>query len=162
MGHLKLILWSRLLFLRLFVLVAAVLLSVPPRGALADSPLFAAREGVALGGYDTVAFFDVGEAVAGQARYSVVWKGVIWRFASQSNQIRFEMDPRAYAPMFGGYCASAMARGVLKAGDPQLWVIVDGRLFLLNNEGALTRWRAQAAQLIAEADAHWPAALHPE
>ncbi|MDE4133762.1 YHS domain-containing (seleno)protein [Phaeobacter sp. QD34_3] len=149
----------RPLVLRLCLLLAGLVSWLEPKPAMADMMLFSSREGIAIGGFDTVAYFESGNAVAGELRYSVTWKGVTWRFASASNQLRFEMNPRAYAPRFGGYCAYAMSKGRLSSGDPQVWVIVDGELFLLHSAAARDLWRAGAGQMIAEARDHWPRLL---
>ncbi len=142
--------------LRMVILVVSLVLLAAPERASADMPMFSAREGLAIRGYDTVAYFESGHARAGMARYSVLWKGVVWRFASEANQIRFEMNPWAYVPKFGGYCAFAMSEGQLAAGDPEIWVILDGSLFLMNSAQLRDMWRPQAAPRIARASQFWP------
>jgi uncharacterized RDD family membrane protein YckC len=148
-----------LIFRALAVILALLAFAVPPGAARADTGLFATRAGVAVGGYDVVAFFQHGVAQPGHQRNAVMWKGANWHFASAASRARFESNPRAFAPAFGGYCAYAMSRGVLVPGDPQLWVIVDGRLFLLNNPEAQQKWRARKEELIARAKQNWPAIL---
>ncbi|MGR3759867.1 YHS domain-containing (seleno)protein [Roseobacteraceae bacterium NS-SX3] len=147
------------MILRLLLLAAVLTFALPLRPAQAEIAVFSAQHGLAIGGYDTVAFFDEGRAVAGQPRHSVMWKGVIWRFASARNRQRFESNPRAYAPRFGGYCAYAMSRGHLNSGNPQLWVIWDGRLYLLNNEGVREIWLRAPDDRIATAQGFWPDVL---
>jgi hypothetical protein len=143
----------------LAMMMSLVALLLPPAAARADTGLFSAEAGVAIGGYDPVAFFRQGAAQPGHRRHAVMWKGVTWRFVSADSRARFEASPRAFAPAFGGYCAYALSRGVLAPGDPQLWVIVDGRLFLLNNPEARRLWRIRRGELIARARQHWPAIL---
>ncbi|MFW8636245.1 YHS domain-containing (seleno)protein [Cribrihabitans pelagius] len=145
----------------LLLAFALIGLAVPERsGAEADLvPVYSAREGVAIGGYDAVAFFERGEARPGRRLHAVMWKGVVWRFSSARNQALFEANPRAYAPAFGGYCAYSLSQGHLRRGDPQVWSIVGGELYLLNNPAAASRWRGNTAPLIAEAAAYWPAIL---
>ncbi|UWQ82389.1 twin-arginine translocation pathway signal protein [Leisingera caerulea] len=148
--------------LRLLVMaVAAMFLSLPGsvRADGAESAVFSSRAGVAIGGYDPVAFFEQGIAEPGRRGNAVMWKGVVWRFASARNQARFEANPRAYAPAFGGYCAFAMSQGRLLDGDPQLWAIVDGELYLLNNPQVHGAWAARRGELIAQAQLHWPVIL---
>ncbi|KIC13633.1 twin-arginine translocation pathway signal protein [Leisingera sp. ANG-Vp] len=138
--------------------VAVMFLSLPglPR---AETAVFSSRGGVAIGGYDPVAFFVDGVAEQGRRTHAVMWKGVVWRFASARNQARFEANPRAYAPAFGGYCAYAMSQGQLHDGNPQIWAIVDGELFLLNNRRVHRLWQADTVQMIADARPHWPVIL---
>ena len=147
---------------QLLVLTAALLLAVlaPAAGpARAGSPLFHTENGVAIRGYDTVAYFRRGEAVPGRPDIAVAWKGAIWRFASQDNREAFEANPRAYAPRFGGYCAYAVSRGYLAAGDPQAWEIVDGRLYLIHDPALKRVWERDVAGNLALAEANWPALL---
>ncbi|MEX0301613.1 MAG: YHS domain-containing (seleno)protein [Leisingera sp.] len=138
--------------------VAAMFLSLPSL-ARADTAVFSSRGGVAIGGYDPVAFFVDGVAEEGRRTYAVMWKGVVWRFASAGNQARFEANPRAYAPAFGGYCAYAMSQGLMHDGNPQIWAIVDGELFLLNNHRVHRLWQADTVQMIADGHTHWPVIL---
>ncbi|KIC13769.1 twin-arginine translocation pathway signal protein [Leisingera sp. ANG1] len=145
--------------LRLVLMAAAVLFLSMPDTVRAEPAVFSSRSGVAIGGYDAVAFFERGAAEQGRRSHAVMWKGVVWRFASSRNQALFEANPRAYAPAFGGYCAYAMSRGQLHEGNPQLWAIVDGDLYLLNNRRVLVLWQADTAQMIAAGHIHWPAIL---
>jgi len=146
----------RITFLAFF----SVLLTL--RSALADQPMFHAEEGLAIGGYDTVAFFVDGHAVPGHADHAVMWKGAIWRFVSADNQYSFEADPRAYAPMFGGYCAYAVSQGYLMSGSPQAWQIVDDSLYLLYNSQVQEIWSSEMSELIMQARGNWPSVLRYE
>ncbi|WP_424977037.1 YHS domain-containing (seleno)protein [Leisingera sp. S232] len=147
------------MILRYVLMVAAVLLLSLPVTARAEQAVFSSRSGVAIGGYDAVAFFERGVAEPGRHTHAVMWKGVVWRFSSARNQAQFEADPRAYAPAFGGYCAYAMSKGLVHEGNPQLWAIVDGELFLLNNRRVHGLWQADTAEMIASGRIHWPAVL---
>ena len=142
----------------LLTFVAFVFLSLPGL-ARADTAVFSSRGGVAIGGYDPVAFFEDGAAEKGHRSHAVMWKGVVWRFASAANQAQFEANPRAYAPAFGGYCAYAMSRGLVHEGNPQIWAIVDGELFLLNNNRVHLLWQADTVHMIADGHSHWPGVL---
>ena len=147
------------MILRLALTALAAFLAFSPIESRAESPIFSAREGIALGGYDVVAFFEEDRAVAGDHRHALMWKGVIWHFASAQNQSRFEANPRAYAPVFGGYCAYAMARGYLAPGDPRLWEIEDDQLYLLNNSSVHAVWQEDRQELMALARGNWPQVL---
>ncbi|WP_254683338.1 YHS domain-containing (seleno)protein [Phaeobacter sp. LSS9] len=139
--------------------VVALAATLTPETARADPALVSAPKGVAAGGHDVVAFFQDGTAVLGQQTHAILWHGAVWRFASSQNQERFELNPRAYAPRFGGYCAYALSKGYLAPGNPSLWVIADGRLYLLNNPSALAAWQAERQALIAAAEGRWPKIL---
>lgn len=147
------------MILRLVLTAVAVMFLSLPGLARAETAVFSSRGGVAIGGYDPVAFFVEGVAEQGRRTHAVMWKGVVWRFASARNQARFEANPRAYAPAFGGYCAYAMSQGQLHDGNPQIWAIVDGELFLLNNRRVHRLWQADTVQMIADARPHWPVIL---
>lgn len=145
--------------LRLIAVALATTLLFTPLSVRADHAIFSARDGVALGGYDVVALFEERNAVTGKQSFSLMWKGVVWRFASAGNQALFEANPRAYVPVFGGYCAYAMAQGYLAAGDPHLWEVRGGELYLLNNASVRAKWQDEADQIVADARGNWPSVL---
>lgn len=145
--------------LRLFIAALAAVLIWAPVSTRAEPSIFSAREGIAIGGYDVVAFFDAQRAISGSAEHALMWKGVVWHFASDDNQARFEANPRAYAPVFGGYCAYAISQGYLAPGNPELWVMEGGQLFLLNNERVHTAWQGDREDLMQVAQDNWPAVL---
>lgn len=116
-------------------------------------------EGVAVGGYDVVAYFTEGRPVPGKLWITTRWKGATWRFADEASRRAFLMDPRAYAPRFGGFCAWAVSEGFIAVADPQRFDIVDGRLYLQLDEKTQAEWRADPATRIAEAERKWPTVL---
>jgi YHS domain-containing protein len=140
---------------RLLILAALTL----PLAAQAGERWVFATAGVAIGGHDPVAYFTEGRPVAGSPEFAVKWKGALWYFASEQNRLAFEMDPRRFAPRYGGYCAYALTRGELAHSSPDAWVIHDGRLYLLVSSAVRDRWAADADGNVARADANWPAAL---
>lgn len=145
--------------LRLIIAALTVFLVTAPVTVRAETPVFSARNGIAIGGYDVVAFFDQQHAISGRQEFSLMWKGVIWHFVSAQNQARFEANPRAYAPAFGGYCAYAISQGYLAPGDPHLWVIENGELLLLNNTSVHGIWKDEAVNLMAVARDNWPSVI---
>ena len=98
--------------------------------------------GVALGGYDPVAYFTEGAARAGSSEWQAEWGGGTWHFASDAHRTAFLADPEAYAPQFGGHCAFAASLGIKTPGAPETWSIIDGRLFLNANGVAKGLWQA--------------------
>lgn len=127
--------------------------------AKAGDPLVYAVHGAAIDGYDVVAYFHSGTSVRGQMKYRVKWRGAIWYFSSAQNLERFESDPRAFAPRFGGYCAFAMASGRVSSVDPHTWRIVDGRLYMLHGPEAAKRWQNDIEEHVKNANRHWSLAV---
>lgn len=113
-------------------------------------------EGTAVGGYDAVAYHTQGSAIPGDAAITLSHKGATWRFANEANRAAFQANPEAYGPEYGGHCAWAMAQGYLAQGDPEVWRIIDGRLFLNATEGVNRRWLRDLDGFIAQADTNWP------
>lgn len=112
-------------------------------------------DGVAVGGYDPVAYFTEGRPVAGDPAIVLEKDGVTWRFASAANRDRFEADPARYAPQYGGHCAWAMANGYRAKGDPQNWDIVDGKLYLNFNNSIQGKWQKDPQGFITRAAPEW-------
>jgi hypothetical protein len=113
-------------------------------------------EGTAVGGYDAVAYHTQGQAVPGDPTITLQHEGATWRFASAENRATFAANPDAYAPEYGGHCAWATAQGYLAQGDPEIWRIFDGRLFLNATQGVNRRWLRDVDGFIRQADANWP------
>lgn len=113
-------------------------------------------DGVAIRSYDPVAYFTLGEPTEGSEQYSYEWDGAEWHFASAEHRDRFAEDPEAYAPRYGGYCAYAASQNEVADGDPELWTIHDGRLYLNLNARFQRRFRDDLPGNIASADANWP------
>lgn len=116
-------------------------------------------KGVAVGGYDPVAYFTEGRAVEGSPAITLQHAGVSWRFSSEANRSLFEADPMKFAPRYGGYCAWAVSRGYTAKGDPNAWSIVEGKLYLNYNREVRQTWQKDARGNIAKADANWPKVL---
>ncbi len=128
--------------------------------AHADNPPVAIDDaGRAIRGYDAVAYFADGEPQPGSAAFSHDWNGAVWLFASAAHRDAFEADPERYAPQFGGYCAYAITKGHALEARPEVWSIVDDKLYLNLGPGAQQKWRADVPGNIARAVNHWPGAL---
>ncbi|MDP3921329.1 MAG: YHS domain-containing (seleno)protein [Candidatus Omnitrophota bacterium] len=113
-------------------------------------------QGLALKGYDAVAYFTESAAVPGTAEHEVAWQGVKWRFKNEENKALFAADPEKYAPQYGGYCAFAVSRGATADGDPNAWSIEGGKLYLNLNARIRSRWQQNARANIESADKNWP------
>jgi hypothetical protein len=112
--------------------------------------------GAAIGGYDPVAYFTAGRAVAGSPDFQLIWNGAAWRFANAGNKAAFEADPTVYAPCFGGYDADAIGRGVATAGDPRIFAIEGEHLYLFRDPASRAHFLASSTRAAA-AEAAWPA-----
>lgn len=86
--------------------------------------------GLAILGYDTVAYFTDGRPVKGNPDFEYVWQDARWQFTSAEHESLFASDPDRYAPQFGGFCSGGVSLGLLSPIDPEAWLIVDGRLYL--------------------------------
>ncbi|MCG8510835.1 MAG: YHS domain protein [Rhodospirillales bacterium] len=112
--------------------------------------------GAAIQGYDPVAYFTAGKPTRGSADHSAQWMGVTWRFASADNKARFEADPAAFAPQYGGYCAWAVSQGYTAKIDPAAWRIEDDKLYLNYSKSVQRNWAKNIPGNIAKGDANWP------
>jgi YHS domain-containing protein len=144
-------------------LFAALLISVCALsyGALARSPeIFTGLvDGVAVGGYDPVAYFTEHKPVPGKAGITYSWKGATWRFVNEQNRETFKAAPEKYAPQYGGYCAYAVAKGGTAKGDPAAWRIVGGKLYLNVNASVQKIWEKDIPGYVKAADKNWPEVL---
>ncbi|MBU1174870.1 MAG: hypothetical protein KKH72_05655 [Alphaproteobacteria bacterium] len=91
--------------------------------------------GAALEGYDAVSYFTESAPLTGRPEFEYYWSGVPWYFATAANRDVFIKSPETYVPMFGGYAAMSMARGYLSTGNPRIYAILAGRLFLFYSSG---------------------------
>ncbi len=114
------------------------------------------EKGVAIQGYDPVAYFTVGRPVAGDAQFDATYDGALYHFASKDNRETFERDPSLYAPKYGGYCGYAASINKVSPIDPRYWQILDGRLILQHTQKAFDLFNQDAAGNARKADANWP------
>jgi YHS domain-containing protein len=112
--------------------------------------------GVAIKGYDPVAYFTDGKAVKGAAQFQHAWGGAAWHFASAEHRDAFAADPQKYAPRYGGFCAFGVAQGYKVQIDPEAWSIVDGVLYLNYSPSVKRDWLKDTRGYITRADANWP------
>jgi YHS domain-containing protein len=114
------------------------------------------RTGVALQGYDPVAYFTDMKPVMGSSRFRSVHGGAVYWFASADHKARFDANPAMYEPQFGGYCGYAASVNRLSPVSPEFWEVIDGRLVLQHNQKAWDLWHQDVAGNLAKADANWP------
>ena len=99
-----------------------------------------AASGVALKGYDPVAYFIDGEPILGDPQHTHQWGDVTWQFASDENRVLFSVDPAGFAPQFGGFCSFAVSKGFTADILPEAWHIVDGKLYVFADENVRDEW----------------------
>jgi YHS domain-containing protein len=114
---------------------------------------------VALDGYDPVAYFKGGKPVRGVAQHALQWNGATWHFSSADNKTAFEANPAGFAPQYGGYCAWAVSEGYTAKGDPNVWRIVDGKLYVNYNTSVQRNWEKDIPGHITKGDRNWPKVL---
>jgi hypothetical protein len=114
------------------------------------------HSGLAISGYDPVAFFTDGKPVAGSGKLELRYDGVVWRFDNAGNRAAFAERPDIYMPQYGGYDPVDVARGVAVPGNPQVWTIADERLFLFYNAAQREKFLADQARFIATSQRKWP------
>ncbi len=110
---------------------------------------------VAIKGYDTVAYFKDGKALKGSESYSFQWHAMTWYFLSAENREMFAASPEKYAPQFDGYCAWAMTESRKALTNPEVWRIVDGKLYLNCSVSAYEKWIKDIPGNIKKADENW-------
>lgn len=136
-------------------------------GAMTDKASAAVTElivtdrlsGLAIGGFDPVAYFTDGTPQLGREAFETYSQGATWRFRNEGNRDAFIANPEVYTPQFGGYDPIAVGRGVGTAGEAKLWLISAGQLYLFYNAEAREKFAADPAAAIAAAQARWPDVL---
>lgn len=113
-------------------------------------------DGVAISGYDAVAYHTQGVAEKGSAEKSYRWKDVDWHFVSDKNKALFMANSEKFSPQYGGYCAYAVSKGVTADANPESWIIQKGKLYLLADNQVKTSWADEEEDgIINQADENW-------
>ncbi|MGF1609291.1 MAG: YHS domain-containing (seleno)protein [Kiloniellales bacterium] len=125
--------------------------------ALAKGFVNVDKSGVAIGGYDPVAYFE-GAPMKGEAQYATEWQGATWHFAGAANRDAFLAEPEKFAPQYGGWCAYGAAKGYAAEVDPaDAWTVHDGKLYLNWSAGVKRQWSNDIPGYLAQSEANWPA-----
>ena len=114
-----------------------------------------AASDIAIKGYDAVAYFKDGKARKGIESFAFPWHGMTWHFMSKENRDLFAAGPEKYAPQYDGYCAWAMTEARKAIVDPEVWTIVDGKLYLNCSRVAYEKWSRDVPGNIKKADQNW-------
>jgi hypothetical protein len=112
--------------------------------------------GIAIEGFDPVAYFVQGRAVLGLEDFEAPEAGAVWRFRNEGNRAFFVAHPEIYGPQFGGYDPIDVARGVTFAGNPRFWVISGQRLYLFGLESNRDAFAVNPDRFLQQANARWP------
>lgn len=146
---------------RVFGAVVAValtlsVLSSPALGGLTQRVVVNWQSGLAIDGYDPVAFFTDGKPETGSGNFELPYAGAVWRFVNDSNRAAFAQRPDVYMPQYGGYDPVGVARGVAVPGNPKVWALVGERLFLFYDGAQREKFLSNPARYVATSQRRWP------
>ncbi len=114
------------------------------------------RSGVAIQGYDPVAFFTNNRPVKGNAQFQSDYRGAKYYFASSEHKATFDKEPAKYEPQFGGYCAYGASQGHKAPIKIEAWQIVNGRLLMQYDLGVKDDFNKDQQNNLSKADRNWP------
>ncbi len=140
---------------KLFVLL--LLLGAISPSLLAQETDVFQKDGIAIRGYDPVAYFKQNKPVKGIETIAYDWNGVKWLFYSDENKEEFKANPEKFAPQFGGYCAYGLSENHKSPTDPDAFTIVDGKLYLNYSLKVKELWNKDIPGRIKKANELWPA-----
>ncbi len=138
-----------LAILAILVMVGLAKAGEPPEHVNVDP------DGFSVNRYDPVAYFTEGRPVRGNPEIYGEYQGVKYAFSSESNRQLFLDDPEKYVPQYGGYCAYGLAQGAKSDVDPEVWDIVDGKLYLMVSGGTQSVWQKRKKAYIELANKAW-------
>jgi hypothetical protein len=145
-----------------FALALAILSGLnlaPGDAATTERVVIDRHTGLALYGFDPVAYFTDAVALAGRPDFELWLAGATWRFRNEGNRAAFADRPDVYMPRFGGYDPLAAARGVAVPGSPRYWAVAGSRLYLFESPQTRAAFASDPDKAIAGAEAHWPQVL---
>jgi YHS domain-containing protein len=155
--------YMKILLASLFFLIAALQVKAQ-EGADTRKRHFNLDKGVAIQGYDPVAYFKENKSVKGKKDFSVYFQGVTYYFSSGDNKEVFKKNPSVYEPQYGGWCAYAMGANGGKVNiDPETFKIKDNKLYLFYNRflnNTLKSWDKDETNLKSKADKNWTKTFH--
>jgi hypothetical protein len=144
------------LFALLAVVSTQIALNQAAQGTTTERIVVNRYSGVAIEGFDPVAYFTEAQPVLGLPDFEAAEAGVVWRFHNASNRDAFAAHPEIYGPQFGGYDPIDVARGVAYAGNPRFFVVTGQRLYLFGREESRNAFAANPARFLKDARARWP------
>ena len=126
----------------------------------ADPLVVNPNTGLAISGFDPVAYFTEGKPVFGRPDLELTLAGAIWRFRNEGNRAAFAEHPEVYTPRFGGHDPVAIGRGRSVPGHPLVWAMVGQQLYLFYSEADRAVFLADPGRVIATAERKWPEVAH--
>ena len=115
---------------------------------------------VGVTGYDVVTYHTEKRPLRGNGNYVVEHQGVRYLFSNEENKNKFEKNPEKYLPAYNGWCAFGVSVGKKFSADPEVWEIVDGRLYLNLDNSIKKEWREDIPGNIKKANKHWSNIKH--
>lgn len=142
-------------------LVALIVASAAPIIAATTEQIVVDRNsGLAIHGFDPIAYFTDGVPTLGKGQFEYPHAGVVWRFRNPGNLAAFAADPDIYMPRFGGYDPVGISRGLALAGDPRIWMITGERLYLFQSAENRAIFSVDIERFVTAAEETWPAVSH--
>jgi len=129
------------------------------RAATTERVVSDPNSGLAIDGFDPVAYFIDAAPRLGSPEFELSYAGVVWRFRNEGNRAAFVAHPDVYMPRFGGYDPIAVARSASAPGHAELWLIAEQRLYLFYNAAARDAFVGDPRAAIHGAERGWPAVL---
>jgi YHS domain-containing protein len=136
--------------------IAAFTLGLLLAAGVAEAGAVNTENGVAIKGYDPVAYFTQHQPVKGSADFQAGYDGATYWFASAADKAAFEKDPAHYVPRYDGFCAFGASQGHKADIDPTAFTILDNQLYLNYSHKVQTQWQTDIPGYIAKADQNWP------
>ena len=138
----------------------ALFLMLALASAFADKTLVNVdKQGVALKGYDPVAYFTDNAPQKGNAAITSTYKGAQYQFVSDEHKKMFDANPAKFEPQFGGFCAYGVSKGYTVKIEPDAFQVVDGRLLLQYDKSVREKFQKDTQGNLKKADANWPGIL---
>ncbi|NOE27463.1 YHS domain-containing (seleno)protein [Ruegeria sp. HKCCD6157] len=139
-------------------LAAAIALSTPAFAAdeiNVSNGISAAGAPLAAHGVDLVALVNDGNPVEGFATHSATYDGASYYFTTAANLEAFEANPEAYLPQHGGFCSFGVSVGKKFDGDPDQYLVADGKLYLFLNAETRAAFLKDVPATAKTADEQW-------
>lgn len=131
------------------------LMLITGASAFSQTTNYYSKDGIAIKGYDPVAFFTLQKAVEGSNTYTAEWSGSKWMFISQASKDSFIAHPFRYAPQYGGFCAFGASENHKAPTDPNAWTVINNKLYLNYSNKVKEMWIKDTANRIKAADEYW-------
>ncbi len=143
-------------------IIVILLLVIAGYQATAQKAEIFSPGGIAIKGYDAVAFFKQSKPVKGLDKYSYQWNNATWLFSDEESRAAFKAAPEKYAPQYGGYCAYGASEGHKAPIETDTWSVVNDKLYFNYNKKVKEIWQKDEENLIKIADQKWPAIKNAE